>query len=156
MTKPRVSSIIWSVILLLSILSWTSYSAAQTPTINRTRLAKGKPAPFAGVLLSDGALAKIISDNERKLKLLNLDLEKLKRQADSEAKTSKAVCDAKLEAASAKHGACLRDLDRRDKLLDKALQKCPQDLPWYKAPQLHFILGNIVAGGICAAATRIQ
>ena len=41
-----------------------------------------------------------------------------------------------------------------DKLLTKALDRCNQPAPWYQSSQLHFVLGSLISGGVCAATMR--
>jgi hypothetical protein len=140
---------------VLLTLSWTSYSArADTPT--RARVEAGKRAPFSGVLLTDAALARIITDYEQQIKTLTLDLEKARREAKAQETLSKVVCAAKVEGEQAKQAACTRDLTRQKSLYEKALKQCSKDPPWYKSPFLSFMIGNVVAGGVCVAATRIK
>ena len=55
--------------MLSSTSSWAN-------DIDKKRLDKGQKAPFAGVLLTNGALAKIISDFELKIADLELKLKK--------------------------------------------------------------------------------
>jgi len=115
------------------------------------RLSKGAAAPFAGTLLSDAALAKIITDAETKAKTSALEVERLKKELDLERRKSDAVCQAKLEGEQRRYAACAKDADKTRELLERA-----SNPPWYKSPYLHFIMGSVVSGGVCAAATRIK
>lgn len=137
-------------ILLLLTASSTSYSA---PEPQRARLAKGARAPFAGVLLTDQALAKVITKLEGTVKALSLRLEKQKREAQAKAAAAKKVCDAQLEGVRAKDKAAADGFKVERKLYTSALDKAQAPSPWYKSPYLHFILGSVVSGGVCAAAT---
>lgn len=119
----------------------------------RVRLEQGKPAPFSGVLMSNAALAKLISDYERKLKVAVLDTEKTKRELDAEQKTHKVICQAIVTAEQAKLEACKDDKERQRVIYETALKKCSKDQPWFKTPFFGYIMGNVVAGGVCAAVS---
>lgn len=134
-------------ILTLLIASSTSYS--QTTEPQRARLAKNARAPFAGVLLTDQALAKVISKLEGKISALKLKLEKQKRQARAKLDSSKKICTAQLEGAAAKSKAAVDGFKVERRLYTSAIEKAGA---WHKSPYLHFILGNLVSGGVCAAA----
>lgn len=112
---------------------------------------KGAAAPFDGVLLSDPALAKLLSDADAKLKVALLEVEKLRRDLDLEKRTAATVCKVQLDGERLKYAACSKDADRVRGLLDKATET-----PWFKNPYLHFLLGSAISGGVCAAATRIK
>lgn len=140
---------------MLLIASSTSYSQPKTtpsPEIKRERLAKGKPAPFAGVLLSNAALAKIISDYEAKLSAAKLEAERAKRDADAKLKAEQTTCKIKLDGAAKKlaivEGGCMRERA----ICDKALKDCSSKDTWFRSPYLHNVLGCAVCGGICAGA----
>lgn len=139
------------------MLAWTHSWAQPAPTqpspaeVKRARLQKGDAAPFAGTLLSDAAVAKLISDADAKLKQAQLEAERLRRDLELERRSAAVVWQAKLDTEKLKYTACSKDADRTRELLDKA-----SNPPWYKSPYLHFLLGSVVSGGVCAAATRIK
>jgi hypothetical protein len=108
------------------------------------------------VLLTDAALSKIITGYEKRIATLALNLERAKREAAAFKKTSKVVCDARVAAEHAKTSACDRDLSRQKSIYEKALKRTNRATPWYKSPYLSFMIGNVVAGGICVAATRVK
>ena len=149
----------WLLILLsLIVVLLPSFAAAQPKTLptpasqlKSERVEKGKPAPFAGTLLNDAALAKLIADADAKLKLAKLEVEQLQRRLKLEQDTASAICSAQLAGEKQKYTACSKDADRVRDLLSKASNQ-----PWYMSPYLHFIMGNVVAGGVCVAATRIK
>lgn len=130
----------------------SSVSAQSQPDIRRARITKSTPAPFDGVLLTDAALAKLITDAEARLAAAQLETEKLRRDLELERRTSEAVWQARLDAEKMKLAACSKSADRTLELLDKATSPAP----WYRSPYLHFILGSAISGGVCAAATRIK
>lgn len=123
-----------------------------TQPIQKQRLSKGVKAPFAGVLLSDAALAKIKTEHDRAIKLLKLELERAKREKAVEDRTNDAICKAKLQAEQSKTDACTRDRERQRQIFSKALgaKKCPSSIWHY----LSFVGGAVVAGGICIGADR--
>lgn len=103
------------------------------------------------MLLSDAALAKIISDYEAKLAQAKLDAEKAKRDADAKLKAEQTTCKIQLDGAAKKlavvEGGCMRERA----ICDKALQQS-QSKSWFQSPYLHNVLGCAVCGGICAGA----
>jgi hypothetical protein len=117
-------------------------------------LNKGDKAPFAGKLLTPEALAKIITDYEKKVKLQALEIEKLKRESAVTAKTEDAICKAKLEGEAAKLKACEAASSRNDQIWTKALDKCNKPTPWYKSQFLGFTVGSLFASGICIGVDR--
>lgn len=106
------------------------------------------------MLLTDGLLAKIKTDNDKAIKLLKLELEKVKRENSVEKETHEAVCKAKVQAEMSKTDACTRDRERQRELYTKALdsKKCPSSIWHY----LSFVGGAVVAGGICIGADRVN
>ena len=127
-----------------------SYSGPKPP--QRGRLAKGEKAPFAGVLLTDQALAKVISKLEGQVAALKLQLERQQREAAAQLEAAKKTCDAQLVGERAKLAAAAEGFKTERKLYTSALDKA-QASKWYKSPYLHFVIGSVVSGGICAAAT---
>lgn len=128
--------------------SSTSYS--QT---GKARLEKGKKAPFAGWLLTDKALAKIITNYEGKIKALKLQLEKTERDRKVQTVAATAICTAKVDGQVARCKAARSGWSTERRLYEGALAKAVQPPPWYKSPYLNFLLGAAVSGGICAGAS---
>jgi len=124
---------------------------AQT-SIRQVTLKKGQAAPFAGRLLTVAALAKIITDYDRKLKTSQLLLEKAQRDLKAEQKANAAVCQAQVAVQVAKVQACTSDRSRQKVIYERAIKKCDAAVPWYRSPMLSFVIGNVVAGGICATS----
>lgn len=133
--------------------SSTSYSEpSATPTpVERARLAKGAAAPFAGVLLSDAALAKIITDYEAKLAAEKLLREKAEREAKTLLAAEQAACKIKLDGEARKLAIAEAGCARERVICDKALTKTTSSA-WYQSPYLHNFLGCVACGGICAGA----
>jgi hypothetical protein len=129
---------------------------ATSQTIQKARLKKGKQAPFDGTLLSSAALAKIITGYEAQIKTLQAKLEKQEREAKARGASAAAICKAKLDGADAKLRAAQKGCDSERKIWDRALTDATAPVPWYKTPYVHFILGNLVAGGLCVGANRLE
>lgn len=138
---------------MLLTASSTSYSEPKPAEPQRARLAAGAKAPFAGTLLNDAALAKLITKLEGEVKALKLQLEKQRREAKAQLDSSKKTCDAQLGGERARAAAALEGFKTERKLYTTAIDKANAPNPWYKSPYLHFLLGSVVAGGICTAAT---
>lgn len=117
------------------------------PKINKLRIKKEAKAPFAGLLLTDAAMAKIISDHEKKLKDQKLEIIKLKTQHDVELKACNKLCEVKIKSDRLKYIACKDDMIRQEKIITASLN---QKVPWYKSSTFSIILGSIIAGGGCA------
>jgi hypothetical protein len=104
------------------------------------------------VLLTDAALAKIISDYEAKLARAKLEAEKAKRESDAKLKAQKTTCAIQLDGAAKKlaivEGGCVRERA----ICDNALKKCSQKGSWFSSPYFNSVLGCAVCGGICAGA----
>ena len=136
-----------SAISLLLILSLIPFSAIgqRTPTqdIDHKRISTGQKAPFSGVLLSDKALAKIITDYEHKLKLREIDIEKLQLENAASEGYYKAICKAQLDGEASKRQSVERDLKRQKSIYETALKK--NRTPWYKNPVMAFVLGQAVS-----------
>ncbi len=133
-----------------SSLSYSQTKSPPTPA-EKARLARGDKAPFAGVLLADKALAKIISDYEGKIGALKLQLEKVKRDHRDEAAAAAAICKVNADSEAAKIKAARSGWASERKLYESALARA-QRSPWYKSPYLNFLLGTVVSGGVCAGA----
>lgn len=149
-------SLAWSLILLSWTVAWTPYSTAQPtpikpPSPARQRLAKGEAAPFDGTILNDAALATLVTTMEARLGLLQLEVDRLKQDLALEQRKAEAVCKARVEGEQKRYAACAADADRLRAAVEKAASP-----PWYMSPYLHFIMGSVVSGGVCAAATRIK
>ena len=134
------------VILLLLVQSSMSYS--QTAKV---RLERGKKAPFAGWLLTDKAMARIIADYEGKLKALKLQMEKTERDQKVQKAAATAICEAKVDGQVARCKAARGGWDTEKRLYEGALAKAVQPPPWYKSPYVNFLLGTIVTGGVVAS-----
>lgn len=106
------------------------------------------------MLLTDQALAKIISDYEARLKLKDAEIDRIKKTAAAEQKAAVAVCRADAVKSEAKYHACSLDRERQSDIYRKALddKKCPSQIWNY----ISFLGGAVVTGGLCAAVDRIR
>ena len=118
-------------------------------------MTRGQPAPFAGVLLTTAALAKVVTELEARAERARVDLEAERATAKVRERAAEAVAEARLEAERAKRAAVEADLARQKSTYEGALSKANASASWYQSPYLHFLLGNVVAGGLCAAANRL-
>ena len=147
-------------LLTLTLLIASSQSSSAQPVPppvlqpQRARLNKGQAAPFAGNLLSDEAVAKIVTDYEQRIAKLQLELEKARREAAVQTAANDAVCTAKLSGEVAKQKACMDDKERQSKLFFTTLDKqsCPSPAWNY----VSFIGGAAIGGGICALAAGVK
>ena len=124
---------------------------ANENVIKSIRLLPGDKAPWGGTLLSDAALAKLLTDATEKEKLLKLDIARLEKELSLEKYTSEIVCIAKVDNEKLKYTACSKDADTVRNLLEKSINP-----PWYSSTYFNFIMGSVVAGSICAATARVK
>lgn len=120
---------------------------AVIPVINKIRIEKDKKTPFAGILLTDAAMAKIITDYEKKLKLQKLEVKKLKTQSGVKLKSCNKICEIRMKSERSKNIACKEDMLRQEKIITSYLSKKE---PWYKSGIFSIVTGGIIAGGACA------
>lgn len=153
-----MSSRTWSKIPRLLTLSlivcWTSplLSQSRPVPIQRAKVKKGDRAPFAGHLLTPAALAKIITDYEKQIADLKLELAREQRERKVESDSAKVTCKAQVEGKQAQLEAFKGGADRERAIWKQALEDRSRPDPWYRSPYLHFIIGSVVAGGICVGA----
>ena len=131
-------------------LCWTSTSIAGNAV--RVRLKAGERAPFAGNLISDDGLAKLITEQQREVKLLELEIEKLRRDNDSERRTADAICTAKLEGEATKLTTYELSWKTQRGIYEVALGKAATSPPWWKSHYVSFAAGALLSGGLCVAA----
>lgn len=111
----------------------------------------GKPAPFSGILLTPAALAKVITELERKTVTCQTERDAERAEAEAKRNAAEQVCTARVDAERAKTAAVAGERDAQRVIYEKALSKCSASPPWYKSRYLAFIAGAAVAGGVCAA-----
>jgi hypothetical protein len=119
--------------------------------VKSVRLLFGDKAPWNGTLLSDTALAKLLTDASEKEKLLKLDITRLEKELSLEKYTAEIVCAARVGNEKLKYAACSKDADTVRNLLEKSVNP-----PWYSSTYFNFIMGSVVAGSICAATARVK
>lgn len=122
----------------------------------RTRLAKGAKAPFAGTLLDDAALASLVSKLTAIEKRAALDLERKKRECTAEKAAADSVCSAEKAALTAKLGICKASVAEHDRIYETALKSCNKQPPWYKSSYFSYFLGNLTAGTVCGLAAGLK
>jgi len=116
------------------------------------KVATGEPAPFAGILLTPAALAKLITELEARAARLSVELEAVRREAAARTSAAARAADAALTAERGRRAAVEGDLLRRSALYEKALDRLSASDPWNKSGYLTMGLGLLIGGGICAGA----
>jgi hypothetical protein len=123
--------------------AWATDNIEDTLSTGRvTNLSQGERAPFAGILLSDSAAAKLFADLEFTEKECQL---RLTRELDIVAITSKSQIDAlslRLEVETERTERLLAIKDERIEFLEENWK--PQ--PWYESGEFWFGMG--VVGGV--------
>lgn len=112
---------------------------------------KGNRVPFCGTLLTDQALAKIITDYERKIKILELDLKKFEKDFQAQLKAKDTECNIKLSGQKAKYEGCIKLHSHCEKTL---LNGC--STPWYKTPYFNLLAGSVLVGSVCSVVSFSQ
>jgi hypothetical protein len=108
------------------------------------------------VLLNVAALARIKSEAERAVSAERLKSEQCQRERQMEMTLAKTVCDVKVAEQRMKTESCKGDLARRIQIYEKAVKQCSTSPPWYKHPIFGFVVGQVVGGGLCIGASRIN
>ncbi len=101
-------------------------------------------APFDGVLLTNAALAKIITDYERRIKFLETELVKFQKDCFARLDAHTKECAVRLKGEGNKLDSCQKVVTSCERNL---LQSKPT--PWYKTPYMNFIFGSLVTGTLC-------
>jgi hypothetical protein len=118
-------------------------------------LKKGQAAPFPGNLLTDAALAKLVTDAQAREARMQVAITRCGKERAAERGVAKAVCRARVAEWQAKEAACRDAAQARSKIFTSALQKCGAQPPWYQRPMFSFILGTVISGGICSTAAAL-
>jgi hypothetical protein len=116
----------------------------------------GDVAQFPGVLISDRALARIISDYEAKLTTAVAEGQLQVKEAQAKAQADLATCKADAEAERSKTKAITLEGQTKTSVYEKALQNCNPVIPWWKSPYFGFIIGQMAATGIFIGAQRVR
>lgn len=142
--------------LIVLIGSWTACWAQpapkKDPAIKRVRLVPGQAAPFHGNLLSDAAIAELISRIDETERLVRLETVRCARELDAYQESARVTCQAKITIAQSKVDICQRQIKRQREIYESLLKKCQRPPPWYKSPVLAYFAGSVITGGVCAAA----
>lgn len=111
--------------------------------VDRVIIKKGQVAPFNGQLLSDAAVASLLSGYNEKIRLLNLEIENSKKQNKVSEEYIQKMCDVKINSekdkCSAAEVSCNTKLEIYKSTLLNGVEQCKN--PWYMNPYLGFSLG---------------
>lgn len=127
-------------------------------TQSRAVLAKGKRAPFDGVLLSKKALAKLLSDHKAALASLRTDVEKSKRTCKTRLDTERLACVAKVGAADNKLQVCKESNKASRSIYDTAMKRTVKscERKWYEHPLIVFGAGVAICGASVGIGTAVR
>lgn len=124
--------------------------------MKRVRLEKGDKAPFAGQLLSDAAVAKLLSDMSAQVKTLEAKIKFLEETQVAKLESQEQACKAKLDAEATKKQICEDTRKAEEMVYTQAIERSGKQAErrWYESPYLHLVLGMGLATGACVAVTR--
>lgn len=136
---------------MLSLIS-SSVSAEDLPTIKRIELRAGQKAPFTGQLLTHAAAAKLITDAKARESELKAAIKRLEKRQKELVSHERAVCRAKLDAASKKLKLVEDTCKVKEKILHGAVDRTAKscERKWYESSYLNAFLGCAACGGLCA------
>ena len=116
-----------------------------------TELKQGEPAPYAGVLLTKEAIAKIYADQEEEVK-------KLKAEHEYQLNTSKLSAKTKYDLLDARYKLDVKMYQSMIENRDNAIKKLPVYSQGYKADWIMiggFVLGSFITVGIVYSVDKI-
>jgi hypothetical protein len=137
------------------VLSLTSsWALAQETDVKRVELKKGDKAPFDGQLLSNAAVAKLLSDQAAKIKELEAKLTYLQDKSKTDLEAEQKSCAVKVDAEKAKTKLCDDTRKAEAKVYTSAVDRVGQqcERKWYESPYIHLVLGLGAGIGGCALA----
>jgi hypothetical protein len=106
------------------------------------------------VLLTDAALAKIITDLKAQAKSANARAEKAERESKAKLDSAKKTCAIEVGGERKKTAIVEAGCTKQTKVLSDSLKACEnRKSSVFRSPYFNFIMGNVVAGGVCALAT---
>ena len=108
------------------------------------------------MLFADSAIARLIVDAKKKYAFCDLTLQRERKERAVAKKAFDAVCKAKTIDFQLKYKSCLADVSKRVSIYESALKTCNRPTPWYKSPVFGFVIGQIVAGGVCVVVSRAR
>jgi len=117
-----------------------------------TELKQGEPAPYAGVLLTKEAIAKIYSDQKAEIAKLKIEHEYQLNSSKLSAKTQYDLLDARYKLNIDMYQAMIENRDN-------AIKKLPVYSQGYKADWSMiggFVLGSVITVGIVYSIDKIQ
>lgn len=126
--------------------------------MKRVRLEKGKRAPFSGQLLSDAAVATLLSEYKVKIKELELRATYLKKRVEAKLEALDNICQVEMRAEEQKRKICEDARKAERSVYNKALNRVSKEAgrKWYESPYLHLLLGIGVGIGGTAAAGALR
>lgn len=146
------------------MVNWTSFSViAQTLPANdltssievkRIRLSKGVKAPFDGNLLSDAAVAKILSDHAASLKLFETKLMNTQEEYTIKLKYAEDSSNLKIKLLNDKYDNLLKAYDEKDSIYKKSIERlskaCKEacSRSWWESPVFLTTVGGLLVGAI--------
>lgn len=124
--------------------------------MKRVQLKKGEKAPFDGQLLSDAAVAKLLSDYKAKVLALEAEIKFLKGIQKTKLDTATETCKVRVDAEATKKKICEDTRTAEKMVYSQAIDRIGKqsEQRWYESPYLHLILGMGLGTGACVAATR--
>lgn len=121
--------------------------------IKKVRLTKSQKAPFSGFLLSNAALAKIITGYESKIREQRLLLKRNQQEAVAKLEFAGKVCKARVAAKENLIKLSKVSCQRTIAFYEKAVKGLNQPSPWHQNPALYLFLGLLAGGSICVGAS---
>lgn len=128
----------------------TNTSRAQS---NRVRLIKDQKAPFSGQLLSDEAIAIMISKHEAEIKRLKEDFQLEIKKTNEKTKYSDLITDLKIAAEKDKTKAVENLMNTKVDLFKSKIHEL--DVKWYQSPYFNFIAGAITFGVLAGSVVYL-
>ena len=116
-----------------------------------TELKQGEPAPYAGILLTKEAIAKIYADQKE-------EVEKLKADHEYQINTSKLSAKTKYDLLDARYKLDVKMYQSMIENRDNAIKKLPVYSQSYKADWSMiggFVLGSVITVGIVYSVDKI-
>lgn len=142
-------------------MSFSALADETTPPpldIRRVELKQGDKAPFAGQLLTNDAVAKLVSDYKAKLADLQAQLDLQKKLYEAKLKAEVDASSIKEKAALARVAASDKSCSLEKELLTRAVDRTSQQCTrkWYESPWIPFVGGVLLCGGGVAAGAALK
>lgn len=131
-------------------------SWAQSDTFIRIKIKKGDKTPFAGVLMTNAFLARLVTEYEKRIETLQIQLEAKDEINKNRERSDEKITKALVDVQRAKTDALNRDLMRQKEMYERALNKVSVTQPWYKSTPFNLITGAVISGAICIGINRTK